>query len=161
VVAPVSPDRLLIEQDLAAPDFRCGQIEGRWRHVGTDWPHVIIAVSAPERANAPAEYGFRFECSGYRQTPATAQPWDIDRNTPLPPSHWPSGNDIIKSIFRPDWKEGKCLYLPCDRIAMEGHDQWRAQYPNRLWQAGRGIICYLEQIYDLFNQSGYSGICRP
>ena len=159
--APIPPDRLLFEQDLVAPDFRCGQIEGRWRYVATDWPHVIIAVSAPERINAPTEYGFRFECSGYRQTPATAQPWDIDGNTPLPPSRWPSGNAIIKSIFRPDWKEGKCLYLPCDRMAMEGHDQWRAQYPNRLWQAGRGIICYLEQLYDLFHQSGYTGICCP
>jgi len=151
MVAPIPPDRLLLEQDLAAPDFRCGQFEGRWRHVATDWPHVIIAVSALKRDNAPSEYGFRFECSGYRQTPVTAQPWDMDANTPLPSGRWPTGNAILKSIFRPDWKEGKCLYLPCDRMALEGHDQWRAQYPNRLWQAARGIICYLEQLHDLLN----------
>lgn len=157
----ISPDRQLLEQDLTAPEFRCGHLEGRWRHIDTTWPHVVIAVSAPERTNAPVEYLFRFECSGYRQKAVTARPWDLESNSPLPPSRWPSGNAIIKSVFRPDWNSGQCLYLPCDRIAMEGHTDWPAQYPNRLWQPSRGIICYLEQIYDLLNQSGYSGICCP
>src|SRR5438128_1424473 len=80
---PLPPDRMLLEQDLAAPEFRCGEIEGRWRHVAVHWPHVILAVSAPERPRSPVEFGFRFECSGYRQNPATAQPWDIDANAPL------------------------------------------------------------------------------
>ena len=56
-----SPDQLLLGQDLAAPEFLCGEIEGRWRHVGTKWPHSIIAVSAPERVKGPREFGFRFE----------------------------------------------------------------------------------------------------
>ena len=150
---------LLLGIDLAAPDFHCGQIEGRWRHLTTAWPFVVIAVSAQERTNSPPEFGFRFECSGYRQTPVTAQPWDTDANTPLPAPRWPSGNAIVKSVFRPDWNGGRCLYLPCDRLAIEGHDNWKQQYPNRLWQPARGIICYLEQIHDLLNQSGYSGIC--
>lgn len=148
---PTPPDHLLLQQDLAAPDFRCGQVEGRWRHVATDWPHVIIAVSAKKQDQLPSEIGFRFECSGYRQTPVTAQPWDLENNTPLPAALWPSGNSIVDSIFRPDWKEGKCLYLPCDRMAIEGHDKWRNLYPNRLWQTARGIICYLEQLHDLLN----------
>jgi hypothetical protein len=155
---PASPDRLLIEQDLAAPEFRCGQAEGRWHHVATHWPHVVIAVAAPERANAPTEFGFRFDCTGYRQTPVTAQPWDTSAGAPLPPPRWPSGNSIVTSVFRPDWKGGVCLYLPCDRVALEGHSDWPAQYPNRVWQPARGIVCYLEQIYDLLNQSGYTGI---
>lgn len=153
------PDRALLEQDLAASEFRCGEIEGRWRHVATDWPYAIIAVSAPERSNAPKEFGFRFECSGYRQNPVTAQPWDIVANAPLPASRWPTGNAILTSVFRPTWKQGKCLYLPCDRMAMDGHEHWRHQHPQRLWQAARGIICYLEQIFELFHQGGYTGIC--
>jgi hypothetical protein len=157
--AVLPPDRALFEQDLVAPEFRCGEIEGRWRHVATCWPYAIIAVSAPERPNAPKEYGFRFECSGYRQNPATGQPWDLDANTPLPASRWPTGNAIFTSVFRPTWKQGQCLYLPCDRMAMEGHDGWRNQHPHRLWQAARGIICYLEQIFELFNQGCYTGIC--
>jgi hypothetical protein len=154
----VAPDRLLLEQDLAAPDFRCGEIEGRWRHHDTRWPHAIVSVSAPPRASGPSGFGFRFECSGYRQTPVTAQPWDIETNTPLARAKWPTGKSIVPSVFRPEWKHGHCLYLPCDRMAIDGHDQWRTDHPSRLWQPSRGIICYLEQLYDLFHQSDYSGV---
>lgn len=154
----VSPDRLLLEQDLAAPEFRCGEIEGRWRHVGISWPHAIIAVNAEARPNSPNEYGFRFECSGYRQTPVTAQPWDLRDNVPLAFGRWPTGKSILPSIFRPDWKGGQCLYLPCDRISIEGHENWRNEHPSRLWQPQRGILCYLEQVHDLLNQDDYTGV---
>jgi hypothetical protein len=152
------PDRLLLEMDVAAPPFRCGEVEGRWRHIATRWPHVIIAVSAPPRPSGPPEFGFRFECSGYRQTPVTAQPWDISANAPLPFPKWPTGKSIVPSIFRTAWKAGHCLYMPCDRMSIEGHDNWCAEYPSRLWQPSRGLICYLEQLYDLFHQSDYSGV---
>lgn len=156
--APVPPDRLFLEQDLVAPDFRCGEFEGRWRHVSTTWPHCVIAVSAPERPKAPREFGFRIECTGYRQAPVTAQPWDIDMNAPLPPPKWPTGPHFVNAVFKSDWKNGQCLYLPCDRISIEGHSNWVAEYPNRLWKPQRGIICYLEQLHDLFHQSDYSGV---
>lgn len=163
MVAP--PDRALLEQDLAAPCIRCGEIEGRWRHVATSWPHVVFGVSAPPRAGAPTEYGFRFECSGYRQTPATAQPWDITANRPLPPARWPTGSgppqsSVFSSVFRPEWRQGQCLYLPCDRLSIEGHPNWRNEHPSRLWQPKRGLICYLEQLHDLFFESDYSGLAR-
>jgi hypothetical protein len=157
--APIPPGLTLLEQDLAVPEFRCGEIEGRWRRVRTAWPHAVIAVHAPPWPGAPNEFGFRFECSGYRQTPVTAQPWDITADTPLPASHWPTGTSIVPSVFRPTWRQGQCLYLPCDRFSIEGHDNWRNQHPSRLWQPSRGIICYLEQIYDLLNQSDYTGLC--
>jgi hypothetical protein len=159
--ASLPPDRVLIEQDLAAPQFRCGEIEGRWRHLATIWPYVTIAVSAPERPRSPAEFGFRFECSGYRQIPVTGQPWDISANTPLAAARWPTGPVMVAAVFRPDWKQGRCLYLPCDRMSIEGHENWRNEHPNRIWQPARGIICYVEQIYELFHQSDYSGIRCP
>ena len=155
---PVPPDRVLFETDLAAPEFRCGEVEGRWRHVATNWPYSIIAVSAPPRPGSPTEFGFRFECSGYRQNPPTAQPWDMAANTPLPGDKWPKGISIVPSVFRPTWKHGTCLYVPCDRISIEGHENWLNQHPSRLWQPARGIVCYLEQIYDLLNQSDYTGV---
>jgi hypothetical protein len=161
MTAPVTPDRALLEQDLAAPEFRCGEIEGRWRNNALCWPHVILAVSAPPRPGSPTEFGFRFECSGYRQNPVTAQPWDIDAGKPLPAGRWPTGPVMVCAVFRPDWKQGQCLYLPCDRMSIEGHDNWRSQHPSRLWQPQRGIVCYLEQIYELFHQSDYSGIRCP
>jgi hypothetical protein len=154
----LSPDRLLLEQDLAAPEFRCGEIEGRWRRIDIRWPHVILAVAAIERPRAPKEYGFRFECSGYREVPVIGQPWDLETDGPLPVARWPTGPSIVSSVFRPSWKQGRCLYLPCDRMSIEGHDSWRHEHPSRLWQPQRGIICYLEQIHELLNQSDYSGV---
>lgn len=161
MAAPLPPDRVLLERDLAAPEFRCGAIEGRWRHVATAWPHVTLAVSAPPRPKAPTEFGFRFECSGYRVTPVTGQPWDLEANTPLPAARWPTGPSIVASVFRPGWKQGVCLYLPCDRLAIAGHEKWPDEHPSRLWQPARGIICYLEQVHELFNQSDYSGVVGP
>jgi len=154
----VSPDRLLLERDLAAPDFRCGEVEQRWRHIRTVWPWVLIAVSAAPRPGAPDAYCFRFECGGYPRTPATAQPWDLEADRPLHFSGWPTGRSILPSIFRPEWKSGQCLYLPCDRLSIEGHDGWRQEHPSRLWQPARGLIGYLEQLHDLFHQGDYSGV---
>src|SRR4051812_48214628 len=155
--APAPPGRLLLEQDLAAPEFRLGEVEGRWRRVGLNWPYLTMTVRAAERPSGPEEFGFRFECSGYRQSPATARPWDLANDAPLPASQWPAGRSIVKSVFRPDWKSGT-LYIPCDRVSLEGHPDWYHQHPHRLWQPKRGIICYLEQIYELLNQSDYTGV---
>ena len=152
------PDQSLLESDLAASEFRCGEIEGRWRHIITTWPHVVIAVSAALRTNAPPEYGFRFECTGYRQSPPTARPWDLTSNAPLARSSWPTGRSIVPSVFRPQWKDGTCLYLPCDRLAIEGHGNWQHEYPTRLWNPSRGIVCYLEQLHDLLNSIDYTGV---
>jgi hypothetical protein len=161
VNAPSPPDRVLLEQDLAAPEFRCGEIEGRWRQVATSWPHMVIGVPAPPRSKSPGEFGFRFDCSGYRGIPPTAQPWDIQANAPLPAERWPTGPNLVSAVFRPEWKQGSCLYLPCDRMSIEGHDNWRNDYPTRLWLPERGIVCYLEQIYGLLHYSDYSGIRCP
>jgi hypothetical protein len=153
------PDHVLLESDLAVPEFRCGEIERRWRHILTKWPFAIIAVSAAERPGSPAEFVLRFECSGYRQNPVTARVWNLETDTPLPTTDWPTGRSIVPSVFRPSWKQGTCLYLPCDRLSIEGHEQWRQEHPSRLWQPSRGIICYLEQVYELLNQSDYTGVC--
>ncbi|WP_426129691.1 DUF7665 family protein [Pararhizobium sp. PWRC1-1] len=156
--AVIPPDRILLERDLAAPEFRCGEFEDRWKVVVLSWPHVLIAVPAPPCGTAPTSYGFRFECSGYRQTPVTAQPWNIAAGKPLDADGWPTGSSQVVAVFRPDWRNGECLYIPCDRFSIEGHDNWRTEHPSRLWNPERGIIGYLEQIYDLFHQSDYSGI---
>lgn len=76
----------------------------------------------------------------------------------MPAAQWPTGPSIVSSVFRPEWKQGQCLYLLCDRMSIEGHDNWRNEHPSRLWQLDRGIICYLEQLNGLFFDSDYSGI---
>lgn len=151
------PDRAMLEKHLVTPEFRLGQIEGRWRHVETSWPYAIIAVSAAPRPSSPTEYGFRFECSGYPQLAVTCQPWDPEKNAALEVNRWPTGRAIVPSVFRMGWKGGQCLYIPCDRLSIEGHVNWPQEYRNRLWDPSRGIICYLEQLYELLNQSDYTG----
>ncbi len=153
-----SPDRLLLEQDLASAEFRCGEIEGRWRHISTEWPYVIIAVRAADVPNGPTEFAFRFECTGYREVAVTGQPWNAETNSPLAAKDWPTGKSIIPSVFRPQWKKGRCLYIPCDRMSIQGHNDWIHQHPARLWNPPRGIICYLEQIYELLNSNDYMGV---
>lgn len=155
--APANPSQLLLARDLAAPEFRCGQVDGRWRLISQSWPHVVIAVSAAPRPDSPVEFGLRFECSGYPQVAVTAQPWNLATDVPLAAHLWPRGKLILPSVFRPEWKGGTCLYLPCDRVSMNGHEVWVRQHPNRLWQPARGIICYLEQVHDLLNQDDYTG----
>lgn len=155
------PDRALLERDLLMPQFRCGEIEGCWRHLETHWPHVIVAVSAAPRPKAPTEYAFRFECSGYRQVPVTGRPWDVAARAPLAFNKWPTGKALVPSVFRAGWKNGECLYLPCDRGAIEGHANWIAAYPARLWDPTRGILCYLEQLHELLNSNDYTGACGP
>jgi hypothetical protein len=91
--------------------------------------------------------------------PATAQPWDLIANAALPSSQWPTGRAIVPSVFRPQWKNGSCLYLPCDRMSIEGHGNWHNEHPARLWNPSRGIVCYLEQLHDLLNSNDYTGIC--
>jgi hypothetical protein len=153
----MSPSETLLKTDLEAPAFCCGEIEGRWRHERTEWPHTLISVSAARRARAPGQFTFRFECSGYRQTPATGQPWDLVLNAPLATDNWPQGRSIVPSVFRPEWRQGTCIYLPCDRLSLEGHASWVHEHPARLWHPERGIVCYLEQLYELLNSNDYTG----
>lgn len=137
--------------------FQSGVDRGRWRLVAIDWPHVIIAVSAAARAGGPAEYAFRFECSGYPQSAPTAQPWDIERGAPLAHQRWPTGRSRVPLAFNPGWKNGQCLYLPCDRLSMEGHEPWRTQHPSMIWSPNGDITHYLRIVYDLLNSSDYTG----
>jgi hypothetical protein len=160
-VTVIRPDEALLDCDLASAAFRCGVLEGRWKLLHRAWPHVVIAVSAASRPNAPEEYAFRFECAGYRRAPVTACPWDPKTGALLAFPRWPTGRSLVPSIFRPAWKNGSCLYLPCDRLSIEGHGNWAATHPARLWDPERGIICYLEQLYDLLHSQDYTGTVGP
>ncbi len=123
-----------------------------------DWPVVYIAVAAAERVGSPPEWWFRFDCSGYPQQPPTARPWDAEANQPLPARRWPTGRSRVPAVFRPDWKDGTCLYLPCDRIAAAGHENWRTEHPSLIWSPGRGVVLYLEELHALLNSSDYTGV---
>jgi hypothetical protein len=148
------PDERAFRADVDAPSFRLGTVDGRWRLISTDWPYALIAVTAADSR----EYVLRFNCSGFPATPPTAGPWDPDRKAPLAPHLWPrSRRGRIGAVFRQDWKGGSALYLPCDREAIPGHENWRTQMPSKIWRPDIGIVHYLELVHDLLNSPDYEG----
>ena len=150
---PLSPDEAVFRAHIAGGRFRSGAASGRWRLVSVAWPHAVFGV----RASDGNEYCLRFECADYPRTPATARLWDIDLDSPLAVNRWPGGRERIPLAFNPDWKNGSCLYLPCDRVSIEGHANWHQQHPSLVWDATLGVVHYLRVVHDLLNSGDYGG----
>lgn len=155
-VRPPDERALLVHLDGGA--FQLAVHLGRWRVERISWPHVWIWVSAAPRAGAPNGFCFRFECSGYPQIGPTARLWDLEADVSLAFAKWPIGRSRGQAVFRPDWKGGECLYLPCDRLSVDGHGDWRHQHPSQIWRPERGIALYLEALHELLNSNDYTGV---
>ncbi len=153
----MSPDEQVFRMHIERGPFQSGVARQRWRLLSIDWPYVLIGISAAAREDAPSEYTFRFECSNYPQAAPTAQLWDTDRTAPLEHRRWPTGRSRVPLAFNPKWKNGQCLYLPCDRLSMEGHEPWRSQHPSMIWSPANDITLYLRIVYDLLNSNDYTG----
>lgn len=149
----VSPEEAVFRAHLDSGPFRCGAATGRWRFVSVTWPYAIITV----RAADDIEYGLRFECSDYPRNAPTARPWDVVQNAPLTHNLWPTGRERIPLAFNPSWKNGACLYLPCDRQSIEGHVNWFQEHPSLIWDPATGIVHYLRVVHDLLNSGDYGG----
>lgn len=149
-----APDERAFVSDIAKATFRSGVADGRWRLLRTTWPIALIAVTAKDGA----EYVLLFDCAGYPTAPPTARLWDAEGDVPLLVEHWPKSAAAgrLGAVFRPDWKAGTALYLPCDREAIAGHEGWRTEMPSKIWQPSTGIIHYLELVHELLHSSDYS-----
>ena len=148
-----APDERAFRADIERPAFLLGQIEGRWELVSLEWPIAIIDLAARDGLR----YALRFDLSGFPEAPPTARPWDAQRNTALAFDRWPrSLGGRLGTVFRPEWKSGTALYLPCDREAIAGHDNWRTEMPSKIWRPSVGIVHYLELVHELLNCSDYA-----
>ncbi len=147
----IAPDEKALRADLESGRFLAGAARKRWRLVAIEWPVALIAVSARDGQ----EYLLRFDCSGYPQNSPTARLWDAERNAPLEFAVWPKGGGRITAVFRNDWKAGTALYLPCDRTAIEGHDNWRTEHPSKIWNPSKGITQYVEIVHELLQSRDY------
>lgn len=154
----VTPAERVFRSHLDKGPFQSGVDRGRWELVSVNWPHSVISVSAAERNTAPSKYCFRFELNNYPAIAPTAQPWNVAGNGPLHRASWPGGRGRIQHAFNPDWKSGSCLYLPCDRYAIEGHDPWRVQHSEMIWNPKGDITQYLRIIHDLLDSEDYTGL---
>lgn len=152
----MTPDERALRADVAKAPFRLGVVEKRWVLLSIAWPHVHIAVTARDgRA-----FTLRFNCSGFPGAP-TAGLWDIARNAMPQDPDWPrSGGGRMGAVFRRDWKGGTALYLPCDREAIAGHENWRTEMPSKIWRPSAGITQYLELVYELLNSNDYQPSAR-
>jgi hypothetical protein len=158
----MTPDERAFRADVAKAAFRLGEVDGRWRLISIAWPHVIIAVVAKDGLS----FFLRFNLTGYPTTLPTAGFWDVERNTILAFDRWPRSRrpynlgpnncGRLAASFRPDWKNGTALYLPCDRESVAGHDNWRTEMPAKVWRASIGIIQYLELVHELLHCQDYA-----
>jgi hypothetical protein len=153
MVQAMSSEELVFLAHLGSGRFRSGVAAKRWRHVSTDWPFAIFGVTAADGL----EYGLRFDLTGYPRTEATARLWDLRANAQLQFANWPAGQNRIPLAFNPGWKDGACLYLPCDRMSLDGHPNWLHEHPSLLWDATTGFIQYLRIVHDLLNSGDYGG----
>lgn len=151
--ASISPEEAVFLIHLTGGRFRSGAAAGRWRAVSVTWPYAVFGV----RGADGVEYGLRFECGDYPRTPPTARPWDIERDAPLSHDRWPTGRERVPLAFNPSWKNGACLYLPCDRQSIEGHANWFQEHPSLIWDPALGVVHYLRVVHDLLNSGDYGG----
>lgn len=134
----------ILEQHIQSARFLAGASRGRWQLMELEWPLLFVQISS----RVGTSVVLKIDCNGYPQQPPTATPWDYDKVTKLDTALWPSGGRV-SNVFRPDWKNGTALYLPCDRVSIEGHPNWYNEYPSLIWDPQRGIVQYLEAIHDL------------
>lgn len=148
----MTPDERAFSADVAKATFRAAVADRRWHLHRLEWPFALIAITAGDGR----EFVLRFNLAGYPEAPPTAGPWDTARETVLEPAQWPQHRGgRLGAVFRPDWKGGTALYLPCDRLSIVGHEPWRSQMPSKIWRPSAGIVQYLELVHDLLNCSDY------
>lgn len=152
----VSASERLLRADLDGAEFTAGIDRGYWQLISMQWPHAVIAVAAAPRSGGPASYALRFDFCGYPGAP-TAQLWDVTTDGPLAVTTWPGGGPRLTAAFNPGWKRD-ALYIPTDRVALEGHDGWLTRYACHVWDSTGDLTQYLRLVHGLVNDPSYAGI---
>lgn len=151
----MAPDEQSLRADLVSARFLSGEDRNRWQFKKLEWPFVYISVFARDRRG----YTLRLDCSGFPTTTPTGTFWDLSTNSKLSFDKWPHGGERLQLAFKPGWKNGDALYIPCDRESIAGHDCWFAQYPQLIWKPAKGITHYLEVVHELLQSRDYT--CPP
>ena len=151
----MAPDEQALRADLASARFLSGENRNRWQFKKLEWPQLYVSVTARDGR----QYTVRLNCCGFPTAAPTGTFWDMSTNGRLSFDKWPKGGERLRMAFRPDWKNGDALYIPCDRESFAGHDGWVAQYPQLIWKPARGVSHYLEVVHDLLQSRDY--VCAP
>ena len=140
----------LFLEHLNSPEFQSGEIEGRWGSIinenGPTWPVFLLWVSS----SSGNVYNFKFNFSDYPNTAPTSVLWDMDKDCVLAPESRPNISRRAQQVFKNWGKE--CTYLPCDRLAFEGHSDWPGQHPSLIWNSQVDtVLKYLNEVYQILN----------
>ena len=155
-----SPSQRLFEADLQSAEFRSGVLKEYWGVAARDWPQVILWIRAAPRTGAPDRYYVALDLEGYRAAAPTGTFWDPGTKAMLDAARRPKGKDDSRfaKVFRTDWNKGRAFYHPYDRVAAEGHPDWRTRQPHLVWTSDRTIVDYMEEIRSLLNSDDYIGV---
>lgn len=156
----LSLDEECFLEHVAAPAFQAGAERGWWNVENREtvvWPYALVWIAAPVRGNGPPRYYFRFTLKDYPGIGPTATLWDPAKNARLDFAKWPKGAGDIGMAFRTNWNEGIALYAPWDRVAMDGHPNWPAQFPGVGWKPSYTIVHYLRLTHELLASDDYHG----
>lgn len=152
----VSPDEQVFRAHVDGAEFLAGVDRGDWRLIELVWPIALIAVSAAPRTNAPNEFILRFELSNYPVAEPTAALWDLVAGTALAPESWPKGVGRVATAFNAGWNP-HALYIPCDRLAIRGHDAWKTTHRRYIWDSTKDVSFYLRLVHELLHDEDYTG----
>ena len=154
----MSPDERAFREHLTSARFQEGVTRGRWWIVGdVGWPVVLVAVTAAPRDSAPSKYVLRFDLTGYPEMAPTATPWNQTTGDVLGQELRPKG-ESVGHVFRTDWEDGKALYAPFDRVALNSHSNWKTQYRRRAWDSSKDLTWLLQILHEMLNNDDYTGI---
>lgn len=147
----MAPDEQSLRADLTSARFLSGEDRNRWQFKKLEWPYLYVNVTTRD----DHEFTLRLNCSGFPSSAPTGTFWDLVTNCQLAFDQWPQGGERIRLAFKPDWKNGSALYIPCDRESFVGHDSWASQYPQLIWKPAKGISHYLEVVHGLLQSCDY------
>lgn len=154
-------DQACFNEHVASPPFQDGVARGYWDIAPRDdveWPHIIIWIDLPAKANSPSKLYLRFHLQDYPSKGPTAVPWDFEKNGKLDLTKWPKGNGDVAKVFRTDWEGATALYAPWDRFTVEKHDaNWLKTYQGFEWNLSRTIVHYLRLTSEVLNSDDYRG----
>ena len=153
----MTPDERTFRAHIEEGPFRAGVEAGRWWLIAFEWPIAFIAIRAARRANAPDAFVLRFDMTNYPGAAPTGAPWDLVTGALMGGDRRPKGERVAMA-FNAGWSGGQALYIPCDRLAIAGHDAWAGQYRQWIWEDGKDITLYLRLVSELLTDEDYVGV---
>ena len=135
---------------LDSPEYQSGEMEGRWgitkQEDRPSWPIFLFWITSLNNEI----YNFKFDFSDYPNSPPTAVLWDLERNAMLAAEKRPNTSKRAIQVFKIWGKE--CNYLPCDRLAVQGHSTWMQEHSALIWNNQKDtFLKYLIELYQILN----------